>query len=150
KESAGFSSAGLKTHEKNQTRSRAREEEVLFEYLQLSPRIRKSGRRIQRSPSPPNRTLSTPPPGRPFTQSTRVLRPIRMAQNNPYVNFTGSSPLALNEKNPISMVITPGDHVKDIANLCAIHEINEMQVAIKLLASSFKGKALQWFRSLTS
>ncbi|KAH9308693.1 hypothetical protein KI387_036604, partial [Taxus chinensis] len=28
------------------------------------------------------------------------------------------------------------------------HEINEMQVAVKLLESSFKGKALQWFRSL--
>ncbi|KAH9306798.1 hypothetical protein KI387_011202, partial [Taxus chinensis] len=43
---------------------------------------------------------------------------------------------------------TPGDHVKDIANICAIHEINEMQVAVKLLAYSFKGKSLQWFRSL--
>ncbi|KAH9293400.1 hypothetical protein KI387_041395, partial [Taxus chinensis] len=43
---------------------------------------------------------------------------------------------------------TPGDHVKDIANICAIHEINEMDVAVKLLASSFKGRALQWFRSL--
>ncbi|KAH9317715.1 hypothetical protein KI387_019484, partial [Taxus chinensis] len=43
---------------------------------------------------------------------------------------------------------TPGDHVKDIANVCAIHEINEMDVAVKLLASSFKGKALQWFTSL--
>ncbi|KAH9327440.1 hypothetical protein KI387_007618, partial [Taxus chinensis] len=45
---------------------------------------------------------------------------------------------------------TPGDHVKDIANICAIHEMNEMQVFFKLLASSFKGKALQWFRSLSS
>ncbi|KAH9291982.1 hypothetical protein KI387_042826, partial [Taxus chinensis] len=87
--------------------------------------------------------------------------PIRMAQNNPYVNFTGSSPLALNAQHPVPIAAlknipyftgenqtTPGDHVKDIANLCAIHEINEMQVAVKLLASSFKGKALQWFRSL--
>ncbi|KAH9322565.1 hypothetical protein KI387_017204, partial [Taxus chinensis] len=122
----------------------------------LSPRIRQSGRRIQRSPSPPNRTLSTPPPGRPFIQSTRVLRPIRMPQNNPYVNFTGSSSLALNAQNPISVAAlnnipyftgenqtSLGDHVKDIVNICAIHEINEMQVAVKLLASSFKGKALQ-------
>ncbi|KAH9298371.1 hypothetical protein KI387_030053, partial [Taxus chinensis] len=95
----------------------------LFEYLKLSPRRRKRGRRIQRSPSPPNRTLSTPPPGRPFIQSTRVLRPIRMAQNNPYVNFTGSSPLALNAQHPIPIAAlknipyftgenqtTPGDH----------------------------------------
>ncbi|KAH9298154.1 hypothetical protein KI387_029836, partial [Taxus chinensis] len=79
--------------------SRVGEEEVLFEYLQLSPRRRKRGRRIQRSPSPPNRTLSTPPPDRPFIQSTRVLRPIRMAQNNPYINFTGSSPLSLNAQH---------------------------------------------------
>ncbi|KAH9308557.1 hypothetical protein KI387_036468, partial [Taxus chinensis] len=67
----------------------------------LSPRRRQRGIRIQRSPSPPKKTLSTPPPSRPFIQSTRVLRPIRMAQNNPYVNFTGSSPLALNAQNPI-------------------------------------------------
>lgn len=86
-----------------------------------------------------------------------------MAQNNPYVNFTGSNPLALNAQNPISIATlknipyftrenqtTPGDHVKDIANICAIHSINEMQVAVKLLASSFKGKALQWFRILAS
>ncbi|KAH9294558.1 hypothetical protein KI387_040236, partial [Taxus chinensis] len=86
-----------------------------------------------------------------------------MAQHNPYVNFTGSSPLALNAQNPIPVAAlknipyftgenqtTPGDHVKDIANICAIHEIDEMQVAVKLLASSFKGKALQWFRSLAS
>ncbi|KAH9291362.1 hypothetical protein KI387_043447, partial [Taxus chinensis] len=90
---------------------------------------RERGRRIQRSPSPPNRTLSTPPPGRPFIQSTRVLRPIRMAQPNPYVNFTGSSPLALNPQNPVPIAAlknipyftgenqtTAGDHVQDIAN----------------------------------
>ncbi|KAH9293402.1 hypothetical protein KI387_041393, partial [Taxus chinensis] len=67
--------------------------------------------------------------------------PIRMAQPvNPYVNFTGSSPLSLNAQNPIPVAAlknipyftgenqtTPGDHVKDIANICEIHEINEMQ-----------------------
>ncbi|KAH9327582.1 hypothetical protein KI387_007760, partial [Taxus chinensis] len=71
-------------------------------------------------------------------------------------NFTGNSPLALNAQHPVPISslknipyftgenqTTPGDHVKDIANLCAIHEIDEMQVAVKLLASSFKGKALQ-------
>ncbi|KAH9327816.1 hypothetical protein KI387_043750 [Taxus chinensis] len=76
---------------------------------------------------------------------------------NPFVNFTGSSPLALNAQNPVPIAAlknipffttenhtTPGDHVKYIANVCAIHEINEMDVAVKLLASSFKGKALQW------
>ncbi|KAH9299879.1 hypothetical protein KI387_044102 [Taxus chinensis] len=84
-----------------------------------------------------------------------------MAQNNPCINFTGSIPLALNAQHPLPIAAlknipyftgenhtTPGDHVKNIANLCAIHEINEMQVVVKLLASSFKGKALQWFRSL--
>ncbi|KAH9298142.1 hypothetical protein KI387_029824, partial [Taxus chinensis] len=110
--------------------SRAGEEEVLFGYLQLSPRRRPRGRRIQRSPSPPNRTLSTPPPARPFIQYSRVLRPIRMAQPvNPFVNFTCSSPLALNAQNPVLIAAlrnipfftgenhtTPGDHVKDIAN----------------------------------
>ncbi|KAH9308853.1 hypothetical protein KI387_036764, partial [Taxus chinensis] len=67
-----------------------------------------------------------------------VLRPIRMAQNNPYVNFTSRSPLALNAKNPIPVAAlknipyftgenqtTLGDHDKDIANIFAIHEINE-------------------------
>ncbi|KAH9308545.1 hypothetical protein KI387_036456, partial [Taxus chinensis] len=90
------------------------------------------GRRAQRSPSPPNRTLSTPPPSRPFIQSTRVLKPIIMAQPpNLYVNFTRNSPLALNAQHPIPVAAlknisyftgenqtTPGDHVKDIANLC--------------------------------
>ncbi|KAH9304262.1 hypothetical protein KI387_008666, partial [Taxus chinensis] len=119
------------------------------------------GRRIQRSPSPPSRTLSTPPPARPFFQSARILRPIRMAQPNPYVNFTGSSPLTLNAQNPVPIAAlksiphftgenqtSPGDHVQDIANVCTIHEIHEMDIAVKLLTSSFKGKASQWFRSL--
>ncbi|KAH9304363.1 hypothetical protein KI387_008767, partial [Taxus chinensis] len=147
-----------------ETKGRSLEE---IEYL-LNPSLERSdrergerGRRIQRSPSPPNRTLSTPPLGRPFIQSTRVLRPIRMAQPNPYVNFTGSNPLALNAQNPVPIAAlknipyftrenqtTPGDHVKDIANVCAIHEIVEMKITVKLLASSFKGKSLQWFRSL--
>ncbi|KAH9314391.1 hypothetical protein KI387_023018, partial [Taxus chinensis] len=73
------------------------------------------------------------------------------------------SPLALNAQNQIPVAAlknipyftgenhtTPIDHIQDIANACAIHEINEMDVAVKLLASSFKGKALQWFRSLTT
>ncbi|KAH9313873.1 hypothetical protein KI387_022500, partial [Taxus chinensis] len=121
------------------------------------------GRRAQRSPSPPNRTLSTPPPGRSFIQSTRVLRPIRMAQPNPYVNFTGSIPLSLNAQNPVPVAAlksipyftgenqtSPSDHIQDITNVCAIHEITEMDIAVKLLASSLKGKASQWFRSLTT
>ncbi|KAH9299550.1 hypothetical protein KI387_031232, partial [Taxus chinensis] len=129
----------------------------------LSPSRGRRGRRPKRSPSSPNWTLSTPPPGRPFLTSTRFLMPIIMAHlpPNPFVNFTGNNPLALNAQNlvPIAALnnipcftrenhTTPGDHVKDIANVCAIHEINEMDVAVKLLASSFKGKALQWFRSL--
>ncbi|KAH9296981.1 hypothetical protein KI387_028663, partial [Taxus chinensis] len=149
-----------KIHEK--TRSRARKEGI-FEYLHLSPGRERRGRRIQRSPSPPRRTLSTPPPARPFFQSARILKPIRMAQPNPYVNFTGSSPLALIAQNPVPIAALKSipyftgenqtslsDHVQDIVNVCTIHEIHEMDIAVKLLASSFKGKVSQWFRSLTT
>ncbi|KAH9313105.1 hypothetical protein KI387_028140, partial [Taxus chinensis] len=50
--------------------------------------------------------------------------PVAALKNIPY--FTGE-----NHKTPI-------DHIQDIANVCAIHEINEMDLAFKLLASSFK------------
>ncbi|KAH9298487.1 hypothetical protein KI387_030169, partial [Taxus chinensis] len=95
--------------------------------------------------------------------------PLRMAHQqppnqpppNPYANFMGISPLALNVQNLVPIVAlknipyftgenhtTPIDHIQDIANVCAIHEIVEMDVAVKLLASYFKGKVLQWFRGL--
>lgn len=79
----------------------------------------------------------------------------QQAPQNPFINFTGNSPLALNAQNPISVAalnnipyftrenhITPSDHIQDIANACTIHEINEMDVAVTLRSSSLKGKSL--------
>ena len=43
---------------------------------------------------------------------------------------------------------TPVEHIKDVANLCSLHHVTEDNVVVRLLAASFKGKALQWFKRL--
>lgn len=43
---------------------------------------------------------------------------------------------------------TPGEHLKDVATICTIHGITKKNVALRLLIASFKGRALDWFRSL--
>ena len=40
------------------------------------------------------------------------------------------------------------EHIKDVANLCALHHVTKDNVVVRLLAVSFKGKALQWVRRL--
>ena len=44
--------------------------------------------------------------------------------------------------------ISPLEHIQEVANVCNIHGIIEDDVAVRLLASSLKGKALQWYRGL--
>lgn len=44
--------------------------------------------------------------------------------------------------------MTPREHLKDIASVCIIHGITEKHVALIFLVASFKGRALDWFRSL--
>lgn len=43
---------------------------------------------------------------------------------------------------------TPIEHIRDVASLCGVHHITQEDVAGRLLATSFKGRELQWFRSL--
>ncbi|KAH9302567.1 hypothetical protein KI387_014150, partial [Taxus chinensis] len=70
---------------------------------------------------------------------------------NPFVNFMGSSPLALNAQNQVPVAAlknipyftgenhtTPIDHIQDIANACAIHEINEMDVYSQVVGFIFQ------------
>lgn len=40
------------------------------------------------------------------------------------------------------------EHIRDVAFLCALHNITQDNVAVRLLVASLKGKALQWFRCL--
>jgi len=41
-----------------------------------------------------------------------------------------------------------GEHLQDVSDVCAVHVITIWNVAIRLLVASFKGKALDWYRSL--
>lgn len=83
------------------------------------------------------------------------------ASNKPFVPFNQGSPLNLTQHDDIPIAAqksisfftdedqtTPIEHIKDATNLCVIHHIAKENVAIIFLAASFKGKALQWFRSL--
>ena len=40
------------------------------------------------------------------------------------------------------------EHIRDVAMLCGLHQVAHKDVVLKLLATSFKGKALIWFHSL--
>ena len=44
--------------------------------------------------------------------------------------------------------ISPLEHIQEVANVSNIHGITEDDVAVRLLASSLKGIALQWYRGL--
>ncbi|KAH9294313.1 hypothetical protein KI387_040483, partial [Taxus chinensis] len=44
---------------------------------------------------------------------------------------------------------SPIDHIQDIANHCAIHNAIEENVCLRFLVLSFRGKAKDWFSSLT-
>ena len=82
-------------------------------------------------------------------------------RNFAFVPFDQGSPLNLQQHNDIPLAALKGvpyftgerqttsfEHVRDIATLCNVHHMTQENVAIRLLAASFKGKALEWFRSL--
>lgn len=84
-----------------------------------------------------------------------------MARNQPFVLFSGGNLLNLAQHDdilvaPLKIIsfftgedqTTPIEHIKYVENLCLVHDITQKNVAIRLLASSFKDKALQWFRIL--
>lgn len=78
-----------------------------------------------------------------------------MARNHVFATFNGGSPLILTQRHNILVStlkslpkfigeasILPIDHIQEITNVCSIHGIIEDDVAVRLLASSLKGKAL--------
>jgi len=40
------------------------------------------------------------------------------------------------------------DHIQDVANLCTVHNVTTEHHVLLLLASSLKGKAKEWYKSL--
>lgn len=44
---------------------------------------------------------------------------------------------------------TLGENLQDVANVCIVHNVTEKNVALRLLVASFKGRTLDWYRSLT-
>ena len=78
-----------------------------------------------------------------------------------FATFNGGSPLLLAQRHdmPVSALkslpdftgetsISPLEHIQEVANISNIHGVTEDDVAVRLLATSFKGKALQWYRGL--
>lgn len=43
---------------------------------------------------------------------------------------------------------TLGEHLEDVADVCTVHNITKHNVALRLLTTSFKGRALDWYKSL--
>ena len=84
-----------------------------------------------------------------------------MARNQPFSTFTRGIPLLLTQRHdiPVSTLkslpfftsetsIYPIEHIQEVSNVCNIHVVTKDNVAVRLLASSLKGKALQWYRGL--
>ena len=78
-----------------------------------------------------------------------------------FATFNGGSPLLLAQRHDIPVAalksildftgetsISPLEHIQEVPNVCNIHVIIEDDVVVRLLASSLKGKALQWYRGL--
>lgn len=43
----------------------------------------------------------------------------------------------------------PVEHLQDVADVCLVQGITAQNVALRILATSLKGKALDWYRTLT-
>ena len=84
-----------------------------------------------------------------------------MAQNLPFAPFNAGSPLQIVTHHDIPLVALKSlqyftseihvlvvEHIRDVAMLCGLHQVTHKDVVLKLLAASFKGKALIWFCSL--
>ncbi len=78
-----------------------------------------------------------------------------------FPTFNGGSPLLLAQRHDIPVIalksipnftdetsISPLEHTQEVENVYNIHGIIEDDVAVRLLASSLKGKVLQWYRGL--
>lgn len=112
----------------------------------------------------PTRSISTPPIIRshPRIPSTYINRSLAyMARAHDFGTFNGGSPLLLAQRHDILVSslksipeftgetsISPIEHIQEVSNVCNIHGITEDDVVVRLLDSSLKGKALQWYRGL--
>ena len=78
-----------------------------------------------------------------------------------FATFNGGSPLLLAQRHDIPIAalrsipeftgetsISPLEHIQEVVNVFNIHGITEDDFAVRLLASSLKEKALQWYRGL--
>jgi hypothetical protein len=143
-----------------------------FQYQELSYNPR---RRTRVSLSPvrgvsivdiPARSLSTPPtvrtqPRLPSSQVNRTLIYMALPRVHAFATFNGGSPLLLAQRHDIptsalkslpnfmgETSVSPLEHIQEVANVCNIHGVTDDDVAVRLLATSFKGKALQWYKGL--
>ncbi|KAH9288742.1 hypothetical protein KI387_032859, partial [Taxus chinensis] len=127
--------------------------------LSLSPPNRRR-RGISTSPVAdlPSRGHSTPPYER-FPPPRNNQPFVAMARNQVFPSFNAISPFMLAQRDSIPVAalkslpfytgethVTPVEHLFDAAKKYVVHNITEDNVAVRLLATSFKGKALQWFR----
>lgn len=147
-----------------------------FQFTQLptSSSRKKRTNRLSLSPKRNNnsagkvaRSISTPPiprdhPSHSKTPSFLANRSLRfMARQHAFAPFNGGTPLLLAQRDPILALalkslpfftgethISPLEHIQEVSNVCSIHGVTQDNVAVRLLASSLKGKSLQWFRSL--
>lgn len=82
-------------------------------------------------------------------------------RNQVIVTFNGGIPLVLAQRNDILVATLksipyftsetttiPIVHMQNSTNVCSVHNIIEDDVAFRLLATSLKGKSLQWYIGL--
>ena len=113
----------------------------------------------------PARSISTPTvrsqPRLPSTHINSSLVYMAQPRANTFSTFNGGSPLLLAQRHDIPIAIlksipeftsetsiSPLEHIQEVENVCNSHGITEDDVAVRLLASSLTGKALQWYRGL--
>lgn len=97
---------------------------------------------------------------KPFHRNKNLFH-VALPRNQPFISFSGESPLILAQKNDIpvnSLKIIPHfigetsitliEHIIDVANICSVHDVIEKNVVVRLLVTSLKGKELQWYRVL--
>ena len=138
-------------------------------YSELSPprRGRRTADRVQESLVKTRRAKSIPPPASPVLVQpfplvfVRRRKTKRTKMARAFVAFDQGSPLNLAQHDPIPVAAlkslsyfsgeeqtTPIENIQDVANLCALHHVTEDNIAVRLLAASFKGNFLEWYRRL--
>lgn len=90
------------------------------------------------SQNTPNMALNQPPKVHPFVPFNKGS-PLNLVQHDDIPTATLKSwPFFIGEDQTIAI-----EHIRDVASLCGVHHIVGENVTLRLLAASFKGKALQ-------